>query len=108
MILTDNLNDNLDNQDLDEQNKQESLAWNNYKESLSQITWKSIGMILLGLFAGLLVFRSSQKDEEPNIGYFLVIFGIFLIIASILYLVRVIDLRKRYKQIINEHKKNHK
>ena len=91
-------NEVLDEEKTQEDLKQESLHEQNYKDEKTLIIWKSIGFGVLGLFAGLLVYRSSEKDGAANIWYFFVIFGFFLILGIILGIVKGIKLKKKYKK----------
>ena len=60
--------------------------------------WKFIGTIVLGILFGYLMFRMRMKDGETNFWYWIITSLIFLVIALVLFFIRLIKLKKLEKQ----------
>ncbi len=81
-----------------------SLEEKNFKELVSSKLWGLLGMILLGILFGYMVYSSQAKEGNPQISYMITIIGVCALIGFISFLVKVIPAYKRLKKQRNEGK----
>lgn len=77
--------------------KQETLKEQNFHDLLIVQIWRLIGMFVLGGLAGWLVYRSSVKDNNPNILYLFIVWGVIFLFGIIAFVINLIRLKKRFK-----------
>lgn len=68
--------------------------------------WRLIGTFVLGGLAGYLVFRSSQKEGNPNILYLFVVWGVITLIGVLVFTIMLLRARKHL--LVNEIKEEEK
>lgn len=75
-----------------------TLKEQKFKDLIISNLWRLFGMILLGVVLGYLVYRDSEKDNNPQVSYFFTILGICTLIGIIMFLVKVIPAYKKIKK----------
>lgn len=81
-----------------------TLAKKIFKDLVITKLWGILGMFLLGVLFGYMVYTSQAEEGNPEISYFITIVAICTLIGIISFLVKVIPAYKKLKKNQNTEK----